>query len=186
MIAAAAVQTNDKKRVIKYGEQACASQKPEQCFAIYSELMTEYFSKGQLSKASQAANNALRGLRAVRNQRNTREWRGYVDGHTMTANLILAHTDYRTQKWKSAIRRFKTVLSSAKKNGQRAEAYYHMGMGFWKQNVIDPAMENFAKGSRLGGQYAKSCTRHLEDLYRSTHNGSTAGLDEYIARVANE
>jgi hypothetical protein len=51
---------------------------------------------------------------------------------------------------------------------------------------IDSAMEAFARGSKMTGTpYAEPCRNELEKLYKATHNGSLAGLEEYLDRFSD-
>ena len=65
-----------------------------------------------------------------------------------------------------------------------AEAYYYIGMARWKQNRIDDAMTAFAKGAgQRRAPHARPCREHLETLYKSTHNDSLAGIEEFMSRA---
>ena len=57
-------------------------------------------------------------------------------------------------------------------------------MGRWQQNRIDDAMKAFARGSvQRRAPHSKHCRKHLEQLYKSTHNDSLAGIEEFVERV---
>ena len=62
-----------------------------------------------------------------------------------------------------------------------AEGYFYTGVARWNRELIDAAMESFAKGSFLQGTpHAEPCRKELEKLYKATHNGSLAGFEEYL------
>ena len=57
-------------------------------------------------------------------------------------------------------------------------------MANWRQQKSDDAMQALAKGSvQRGAPHAEQCRHYLELLYRSTHNDSLAGIDEFVDRV---
>jgi len=71
-------------------------------------------------------------------------------------------------------------------NARRVEAIFWTGMSLWNQEQIEAAMEYFAKGcvaQYKDTPYSELCRSELERLYKSTHNGSLAGFDEYLEDI---
>jgi hypothetical protein len=57
-------------------------------------------------------------------------------------------------------------------------------MSNWKESRLQPAMAAFACGAaQRGSPHAGACDGYLIRLYKSTHNDSTAGLEEFKKRV---
>ncbi len=183
-LAQAAVQASDANRVEKYGPEACPDPTVQDCYSVYVELMRAAAAKNQTRQAATYAESVIKGLGAAKHRRNDADWKKYVSSNTIQANSIIGLSSYERQRWSSAISSFQKVVGTDATSTQRSQAQYLIGMSLWKQSKIDPAMEAFAKASTMGtNEFAKSSKKQLEILYMSTHNGSTAGLDEFIQRV---
>ena len=101
--------------------------------------------------------------------------------------LLVERGDYlkrERENWDTAIANYQKVISLSTDPSAKAEAYYYTGMGRWDQRQMDSAMDAFAKGAvQKDAPHAQHCRQYLETLYKSTHNGSLAGLEEFIIRV---
>ena len=186
MVAMAAVQAGDNARVLQYGETAAQECEPKDCYAILVELMKAQANAGNHAKAASLASNVISVLREVRDNSDTPEWKGYIRDNNRAANLILAVNNYQRQRWDSSITAFNRVLNLSTRQSDRAEALYYVGMSYWKKNSSDDAMAAFARCTKMGNnRHVNSCQQHLEVLYMASHNGSVAGLDEYVSRVTS-
>lgn len=183
ILAFSAVQLGDVDRILKYGEEACQHFPAKECYPIYVELMKYYSSKQDYAKASLYADKALEGLAAAKPQDATT--REYVQKNITLAYAIKGNNDFQRERWNSSITNYQKVLSSTSNKALVGECYYKIGLSYWRLNKIEPeAMQAFARGHKRGtGDHAKQCYKHLEDLYKAGHNGSTAGLDEFIDRA---
>ena len=184
IIAMAAVQSQDNDRVLKYGETATEECEAKDCYAILVELMKAHANARNNAKAASLAPNVIAVLREVRNNSDSSEWKGYIRDNTRTANLILAVNNYERQRWDSSVTAFNRVFNLSTTQSNRAEALYYVGMSYWKKNRSDDAMAAFARCTKMGNnRHTQSCQKHLEVLYMASHNGSVAGLDEFVSRV---
>lgn len=187
ILAYAGVQSGDKRLVLAHGDQAIAAYGPDQTFSILVELMRHHFANDNVAKAAVYAPQALKGLEANKAKGNGAQWKKYVDDNMLLCHVVLGHSNFQRERWSEAIREFRRVLTMTQTRALIGEAYYNIGMSFWKMNKVEPeAMQAFARGFKRGvGEHANACQKYLEDLYKSRHNGSTAGLDEFIESALN-
>ncbi len=112
------------------------------------------------------------------------QWNVYLNTERATAYTIIGREAAESKSWDAAISNYGKALKVSKDPALHGEAYYYMGMGQWEKKQMDSAIEAFAKGSvQKDAPHAKHCRQYLETLYKSSHNGSLAGLDELIERV---
>ncbi|MDA2928644.1 tetratricopeptide repeat protein [Acidobacteria bacterium AH-259-O06] len=186
-IARSYIELKNEDKVIEYGEKACAELAPKDCYDILGELIRIYASRTQWSKAAEYANKAIAGFDAASKgaQTSDRDWKAYINQQKAVAHAVLGRQAAERQRWNTAISNYQKALSLHSDPAPNGEAYYFIGMGRWKQNRIDPAMEAFARGSvQRGAPHARRCRQYLETLYKSTHNDSLAGIEEFIERVS--
>jgi len=182
---------NDDK-VIEYEEKACAESAPQEsapqeCVQLYGPLSKIYFGRKQWGEAAQYAKRSIEALDAAERpaQSPEHEWNEYLTRQKATAYAIVGREAAERKSWDAAISNYGKVLRISKDPALKGEAYYYTGRGHWEQKQIDSAMEAFAKGSvQRGAPHAKHCRQYLETLYKSSHNGSLAGLEELIERVS--
>ncbi len=185
ILAFSAVQTGDTKRIIQYGDDACQYFSPKKCYPVNVELMKHYSSKQDFGTASAYADKALAGLAEADPQDATTK--DYVSKNTTLAYAVKGNNDFQRENWNSAIRNYQKVLRTTSNKALVGECYYKIGLSYWRLNKIEPeAMQAFARGHKRGtGEHAKQCFKHLEELYRAGHNGSVAGMDEFIERAVS-
>ena len=183
ILAFSAVQTGDINRIIQYGDDACQQFSPKECYPVNVELMRHYSSKQSFAKASAYADKALKGLALADAQDATTK--DYVRKNTTLAYALKGSSDFERKSWNSAIRNYRRVLRSTSNKALVGECYYKIGLSYWRLEKIEPeAMQAFARGHKRGtGQHAQKCYKHLEELYKVRHNGSVAGMDEFIDRA---
>ncbi|MFQ5738557.1 MAG: tetratricopeptide repeat protein [Acidobacteriota bacterium] len=180
---------NNQSKFIHYGEKACAELEPKDCFQISSGLRGAFAAKEQWSRAAKYSRSTIDGLDAIQKPSGSseREWRDYVSREKGLSYAVLGRAAVEKENWSGAVSNYQTAIKMYREPKLRAEAYYYIGLGRWKQNRLEPAMEAFAKGSlQRNAPHADPCRKYLETLYRSTHNGSTAGLDEFLRRVGRK
>lgn len=177
---------NGEKQVF-YGEKACAQMQPKDCYQILGELTLIFAKKEQWSKAAGFAEKAIQGFDAAKKPAQTSgaEWNKYVADRKALAYGVLGRRAAERGRWRTASSNYQKAVGLVSNPSLHAEAFYYIGIGHWKQNRIDPAMKAFARGSvQRGAPHARHCRRQLEKLYKSTHNDSLAGIDEFVERVA--
>jgi tetratricopeptide (TPR) repeat protein len=177
---------NGEKQVF-YGEKACAQMQPKDCYQILGELTLIFAKKEQWSKAAGFAEKAIQGFDAAKKPAQTSgaEWNKYVADRKALAYGVLGRRAAERGRWRTASSNYQKAVGLVSNPSLHAEAFYYIGIGHWKQNRINPAMKAFARGSvQRGAPHARHCRKQLEKLYKSTHNDSLAGVDEFIQRVA--
>jgi hypothetical protein len=115
------------------------------------------------------------------------DWKSFTDEEKSVAYAVMGRKAFERKSWAAVQKNYSTARSLNPKNrAQNAEGYYYIGMSLWNQELIDAAMENFARGSKLSGTpHSDPCREQLEKLYRGTHNGSLAGFEEYLGRFGS-
>ncbi len=179
-------QLKKEEKQVEYGDKACSELAPKDCYQILSSLAKIYAGRKEWTKASQYAERTAEGLDAAERPSQTpeAEWNDYLNTERATAYTIVAREAAERNSWSTAIPNYAKVLKLSKDPALNGEAYYYTGMGQWEQKQMDSAMEAFAMGSvQRGAPHAKHCRQYLETLYKSSHNGSLAGLEEFIERV---
>ncbi len=181
-------QTKDDTNFRKYGELALKELEPSaQTIELATALRVAAANdQARATRYSQAILQMLSEMEKPANASDA-DWKNYVSSERSFSRMIIARSQYGAERFSQAIKLFEQIVRSTSNRAFRGEAYYYIGMCHWKQGSLDPAMRAFALGSLLKTPaHGKACEKHLEDLYKSTHNGSTAGLDEYIARIKSE
>ena len=176
---------NDDK-VIEYEEKACAESAPPECVQLFGPLSRIYFGRKQWIEAAQYAKRSIEALDAAERpaQSPEREWNEYITKQKAAAYAIIGREAAERKSWEAVISNYGNVLRISEDSALNSEAYYYTGRGQWEQKQMDSAMEAFAKGSiQRGAPHAKHCRQYLETLYKSSHNGSLAGLEEFVERV---
>ena len=160
---------------------------PKDCFQIMSQIGKIFAGRKEWAKAAQYAEKAVEGLDTAGKpgQMSDSEWKSYLDTEKATAYTVLGRSAAERKSWNNAIANYQKVINLSKDPAAKAEAYYYTGMARWDQKKMDSAMDAFAKGSvQTDAPHAEYCRQYLETLYKSTHNDSLAGIDEFVARVA--
>lgn len=186
-IATSYIQLKNEGKYIEYGEKACGQLAPKDCYEILGELSKAYAGRKQWAKAAEYAEKLLQGFEGAQKpaQTSQQEWSEYLNREKATAYGLIGRRAAEGGRWGTAITNYQKVLGLSKFPALNGEAFYFIGMGRWKQNRVDPAMEAFARGSvQRGAPHARRCRQYLETLYKSTHNDSLAGIEEFIERVS--
>ncbi len=176
----------NEAKYISYGEKAVGGLKPAETYQIVAELTNIYVTKKQWQKASEYGRKTIRAFSQLKKPQGTSqaEWDKYVKAQTAIAHGAVGRNAAESRNWGGAISSYSRALRATSSRGLRGEAYFYIGMGRWQQNRIDDAMTAFARGSvQRGAPHAKHCRKHLEQLYKSTHNDSLAGIEEFVERV---
>lgn len=180
--------TNDDAKLLKYGEIACEKFEPKDCHQILPNLTRIYLEKKQWAKAADTAKKTLQAFEAVQKPAGVEQavWDDYVAREKAIAYSALGRQAFEAGTMTAALSNYKQALKTYKKNvGLNAEAYYHIGLALWKsqppEQIEDGAMVAFAKGANeKGAPHQKPNQDQLEFLYKKLHNGSLAGLDEFV------
>ncbi len=187
--------TNDDAKALKYGEIACEKFEPKDCYQILPNLTRIYMSpeKKQWAKAAETAKKTLQAFEVIQKPATVEQavWDDYIARERAIAYSALGRQAFDTGNMKAAISNYKQTLRAYTKNaGLNGEAYYHIGYAMWKldpSTVEDGAMIAFAKGSvQKGAPHLQPCQKELEKLYKGIHNGSLAGLEEFVEEAVKK
>ncbi len=150
-------------------------------FQMLVQLRNAAVTDGDWQNAAEYARHLLEGFEKANLPDS---WNEYISKERPICIGVLGRQAYEIGRWSEAINQYQRLLSSTSDRNLQAEAYYYIGISNWRANKLDPAMESFARGSMFSGApHRDACDKYLVTLYKSTHNGSTAGLDEYKERV---
>lgn len=186
ILARSYLNAGDLANAVKYGEKYCATVEPEKCFDILPTLMRYYADQKNWNTAGKYARLTVDALSKAPKPASVEasEWQKYTNEQKSVAYTIMGRNAFESKNWTASEKSYSTALNLAPNNDLRAEAHYYIGMSRWNQKQIDPAMDAFARGVVQGNTpYRETCQKQLEKLYRATHNGSLAGLDELLERV---
>ena len=188
-ILARSYQHTDKKaKFVEWGEKACASGQPKDCFDLFPDLMKHFFAVKNMRKADSYAAKTIQAFDTVDKPDgvSSSEWANYVKDEKTVALTVRGKSAFDRKDWPGTRKYFGELLRVDGANkARKAEAHYHIGMAYWNQKNIDRAMENFARGAKVSATaFSKPCRTQLELLYKSTHNDSLQGLDDFVSRVA--
>jgi len=113
------------------------------------------------------------------------QWSTFVNEEKSVAHAVIGRDSAEKERWGSVEQHYTLSRKLNPKNRARsAEGYFYTGVARWNKQLIDSAMESFAKGSFLSGTpHAEPCRKEVEKLYKATHNGSLAGFEEYLDHV---
>ncbi len=185
LLAIAFQQLKNDEKFVKFGKTVIAGYEPKDYtnghFQILDKLRGIAASRSDWSAAADYSRKILTGFEQAKLPEG---WGDYVDKEKAVSYGFLGRHAYEVGRWNEAISNYNKVIAGSSDRNQKAEAYYYIGIGNWRANRLDPAMESFARGSLLrGAPHQDACNQYLVTLYKSTHNGSTAGLDEYMERI---
>ncbi len=180
---------NKNAKFLIYAPKACDKPPPKDtysCASLLAQLTSIYLEQKKWAEASKYGKKALEGFKTVQKGAGTSqaEWDKYVKRQRALAHAAMARNAAERRNWGGAISNYNQALRADSWVGLRGEALYYIGMGRWRQGQIDAAMKSFGRGSKQrGAPHAKPCRKHLEKLYKSTHNDSLAGIEEFIASL---
>jgi tetratricopeptide (TPR) repeat protein len=110
-------------------------------------------------------------------------WKNTTDAGYAVAYGVIGANAYQNNRYAEAI----SNLSSAVKYYKNMDlAYYYMGMSYWRQNKLEPAMLNFAKAYILKGSTSASAKKYLDQLWASSHRNSLAGVERVLDRARQD
>ena len=160
----------DYEKYAEYGQIACQGLEAVKCHNVALDLMKQFTNQKKLGRAAKYAQQAIDGLDSSDHQ------------NIATAYGVLGRNEFEEQAWSASVANYQKVLNLSSDKTAQAAAHYYMGMSQWKLKNFDSAMQAFAKGSVNQTSWSKHCLQQLEFMYKSTHNGSLAGLDEFLER----
>lgn len=185
-LANAFLSTNQNAKFLIYAPKACEQLQPKDTYALLAKLTGIHVERKKWGQASKYGKQALEGFKTAKKGETTSqsEWDKYVKRQRAIAHAAIARNAAERRNWGGAIANYNQALRADSWAGLRGEAFYYIGMGRWRQGQIDAAMKAFGRGSKQrGAPHAKPCRQFLEELYKSTHNDSLAGIEEFVAQL---
>jgi tetratricopeptide (TPR) repeat protein len=173
---------NDAK-FLQWGEKTLAGD-PENV-EMLAEMTRRSLAARRTAEAVKYAKMCLKALPNAKKPESTDQqtWKNTLDATYATAYGTIGAAAYQNRNYAQAI----SNLDNAVKYFKRNEiAYYYLGMSYWQQNKLEAAMLNFAKAYILRGSTANSAKQYLDQLWKSSHRGSLAGVDRVIERAQQD
>lgn len=173
-----------------YAEEYCASAEPAQCWDLLPMLRNRHATEKKWQEAGEYAQKTLEAFESNGKPEGVSDdyWNSYVKDEKSISHGVLGRAAFERKNYQAAERNYKAVINvGAENKNLMAEAYYFIGRSQWSRELIDPAMEAFAKCYNIKGTpYVDTCHKQLETLYKGTHNGSLAGFEEFLDRHRSE
>jgi tetratricopeptide (TPR) repeat protein len=187
ILARAFLQGGNTEKAILYGEKYCADVAPMDCYDLLPTITRHHADKRDWDSAARFARLTVEAFEAVERpaQVSEQDWTSFVNEEKSVAHAIMGRQAFESKRWNAVETHFDASRRLTPRNRARsAEGYYYIGMARWNQDKIRPAKESFARGSLIPGtDHTDPCRRQLERLYRATHNGSLAGIEEFLERL---
>jgi tetratricopeptide (TPR) repeat protein len=182
-IAKAYLDLGNDPKFIQWGEKTLASE-PENV-EIMSDMVRRSLAMQNTAQALKYARMCLKALPTAKKRPDVDEqtWKNTVNTMYATSYGALGAAAYQNKNYAEAV----TNLDNAVKYVKRNEtAYYFLGMSYWQQNKLEPAMLNFAKAYILRGSTANAAKQYLDQLWKSGHRNSLAGEDRVLDRAQQD
>lgn len=187
MLARSYLNTGNTAKAVEFGKKFCDETNASDCYDLLPAMMRHYVEQKDWSTAAKWADLTIKAFNNVEKPSGVSEseWQEFAAEEKSVAYSILGRNAYETGNFGAAAKNYQKARDLSPSNQTRgAEGYYYEGMSLWNQEQLNPAMEMFAKCSCLeGNPYEETCRERLEELYKGTHNGSLAGLDEFLDRA---
>lgn len=152
---------------------------------ILSDMTQKYAASQNNAQAMKYARMCLKALPTAKKPADIDEqsWKNTVNGAYAIAYGVVGANAYQTNNYAEAIKNLDSAVKYYKRN---ETAYYFLGMSYWRQNKLDAAMLNFAKAYLIKGTTAKAAKQYLDQLWKSSHRNSLAGVEKVVERAQQD
>lgn len=152
---------------------------------ILIDMTRRYMASQNTAQALKYAKQTLSALPKAKKPEGVDEksWKATTDAGYATAYAVVGANAYQNNRYAEAVRNFENSVKYFKRNDS---AYYHLGLSYWQQNKLQPAMLNFAKAYVIKGSTSASAKKYLDQLYRSSNRNSLAGIERIIERAQQD
>jgi tetratricopeptide (TPR) repeat protein len=189
MLARSYQKTGNLAEAVPLAEKICAGVEPKDCYDLLPMITRHYAERKEWNGAAKWAEMTIKAVDTVAKpaQVSDADWKTFTNEEKSVCYAVLGRQAFEKKSWSGTEKNYETSRKLNPKNRARvAEGYYYTGMSRWNRELIDAAMDSFARGSLLTGTpHSKECRKQLEQLYKGTHNGSLAGLEEYLDRIGS-
>ncbi len=97
--------------------------------------------------------------------------------------LQIVQQSYSQSKWDTVVAQTERYVKVRPRVG---EAYYFLGSSYKELGKLPEAMDALAKCSVIKSPISEKARTFLESIYKGTHQGKTAGLEDLIAKARRE
>jgi tetratricopeptide (TPR) repeat protein len=179
-IADAYRQLGNHAKFREWGQKVLASD-PDNIDILY-QMTVQYMSMQNTAQAVKYAKTLLSALPKAKKPDTTdaQTWKNTTDAMYATAYGTIGAAAFEKRSYSVAIKNLDNAVKYVKRNDS---AYYHLGLSYWQLNKMDAAMLNFAKAYILKGATSNNAKQYLEQLWKSSHRNSLAGMERVIERA---
>jgi tetratricopeptide (TPR) repeat protein len=160
------------------------AQDPEN-IEILVDMVKRYQASNNTAQALKYAKSCLQALPTAKKPEgiDAQAWKNTTDAGYAVAYGVIGANAYQNQKYVDAISNLNNAVKYYKNMDM---AYYYLGMSYWQQNKLDPAMLNFAKAYLLRGGTSANAKKYLDQLWASSHRNSLAGVEKVVERARQD
>jgi tetratricopeptide (TPR) repeat protein len=152
---------------------------------ILVDMVKRYMASQNTAQALKYSKLTLKALPTAKKPEgmDAQTWKNITDAGYATAYAVIGADAYQKNNYTEAINNFTNSVRYYKRNDS---AYYHMGLCYWQQNKLEPAMLNFAKAYIIRGATAAAAKKYLDQLWASSHRNSLAGQERVIEKAQQD
>jgi tetratricopeptide (TPR) repeat protein len=182
-IAKAYQKSGNEAKYLQWREKVLATD-PENV-DILIDMTKRYQASQNTAQALKYARMCLKAFPAAKKPEgvDATAWKNQLDAGYAVAYGVLGANAYQNKNYTEAIANFDNSVKYYKRNDFM---YYHLGLCYWQQNKLQPAMLNFAKAYILAGATAPSAKKYLEQIWASSHRNSLTGINAVIDRARQD
>lgn len=171
--------------MVPWTDKACVEGNVGTCSSMFSYIAGFYSSEKNWDKSAEYARKVIASLEGKAKPAQLTQ--GKINEMLSDAYSFVGRSAAEGKKWGAVKANYDASVKYAPQNNSRkAEAIFWTGMALWNQEQIQEAMDTFATGCSSEYKdtpYSELCLQELERLYKSTHNGSLAGFEEYLEDI---
>jgi tetratricopeptide (TPR) repeat protein len=152
---------------------------------ILIDMTRKYMASQNTPQAVKYAHMTLKALPTAKKPEgvDAAAWKNQTDAGYATAYAVIGANAYQNKNYTEAVANFDNSVKYYKRNDS---AYYHLGLCYWQQNKLQPAMLNFAKAYILRGATSAGAKKYLDQIWMSSHRNSLAGEQAVIDRAQQD
>ena len=152
---------------------------------VLADMTQRYMASQNTAQALKYARLCLKALPAAKKPAETNEqtWKNTTNSAYAIAYGVIGANAYQNNNYAEAIKNLDSAVKYFKRNEM---AYYYLGMSYWRQNKVEPAMLNFAKAYLIKGPTANSAKQYLDQLWKAGHRNSLVGQNRVIDRAQQD
>jgi tetratricopeptide (TPR) repeat protein len=175
---------NDQAKYLEWAEKLFAYPEFAGEYELRMLFVQKYMEEKNFAKAASYATLAVKSVEAAKKPdgMTDAEWSKKVAAVRRSSYYISGLNFYEKAKYQDAIRSLETSLKYERSDG----AYYYMGLSLWRLNMVEEAIDAFAKAVVLNKETRDQAKEHLEKLYKGLHNGTTIGIEKTYRRAKTD